>query len=152
MDCWGPKECFDTDLESWLLNRIKSQDERWLWLRIDTSYPPHAILKTLEKKLTQRHKKIGPKPQDRIVLIDSDSTYSIVKPTYESPIRDFKAWIDYFKCYDLRYCDGLTYGQIATRIFGKRNAQLYGLAKKACKRARRLIVAAEENDWPPSIR
>lgn len=140
------------DLGPWLLNRIKSKDDRWLWLRIDTSYPPHVILKAIEKELTPRHKKIGPKPQDRIVVIESESAYSIVKPTYESPIRDFRAWIQYFKCYDLRNCEGLTYGQIATRIFGKRDPTLYALAKKSCKRAERLIAAAEANDWPPSIR
>jgi hypothetical protein len=61
-------------------------------------------------------------------------------------------WLHYLKCYDLRTTQGLSYGDVAKQVYGSRTSQTYERAEQGFKRVTRLIRAAENRDWPPSIR
>ena len=61
---------------------------------------------------------------------------------------DIHTWIDYFRCYDLRQCEGKTFGQIAAKVYGD-STKKYENAETAYKRVSKLIHYAESNNWPP---
>lgn len=72
----------------------------------------------------------------------------------KSPIRDVEKWLNYFRCYDFRRCDGLTFGQIGKTVYAteKEQEKKRDRAEKAVARAEQLIEQAESNKWPPEIR
>lgn len=62
-------------------------------------------------------------------------------------------WLKYLDCYDLwRQNDNISYGKIATHVYGVRNSQTYERAEMAVKRVKQLIKQAESNHWPPTIK
>lgn len=67
---------------------------------------------------------------------------------------DLQTWLNYFRCYDLRVRDKLTFGQIGKIVYPEEKASkaYYERAEQGYKRAARMIKAAETNSWPPAIR
>jgi hypothetical protein len=63
------------------------------------------------------------------------------------PITEVRAWVKYLQCYDLRHLQGLSYGQIATEVYGDHKQR--ETAEKAVIRVGELINAAQVNAWPP---
>lgn len=57
-----------------------------------------------------------------------------------------KAWLDYFRCYDLRQL-GKTFGQVALQVYGESDKREN--AEKAYDRVSKLIEYAERKEWPP---
>jgi hypothetical protein len=92
-------------------------------------------------------------PMDRLLIDMNRPGQHAPYQTYKnSPIKGYagiKRWLDYFKCYDLRRCEALSFGEIAKRVYGQRDAKTYERAEQGFKRARTLIRAAEANNWPP---
>jgi hypothetical protein len=91
-------------------------------------------------------------------LDDDHYELPIVSPT-APVIREPNAWLKYFQCYDLRHCEGLTFGEIAKRVYtvptGRsvqqrtRQQSLYDEAERNFKKVGRLIRAAVTRTWPP---
>lgn len=137
------------DLEQMILDK----DPRYLWVRIDTAYPPTRILKELKKELEERHKTQDvppPKTGNIVAFLNPLSRWTNFQPSHPSqrpPRLGLKTWIDYFRCYDLHQNDGISCAQIAIKLYGdsKKDDQV----KKACNRVGKLIRYAESNNWPP---
>jgi len=137
-----------------LKKTILASGERYLYLRIDTAYPPHTILKAMENLIKPRHKIQGvenPAKLPDLKILSPDEVIRIIPthPTKKSPIRSIPVWLDYFKCYDLRRCEGLSFGEIAKRIYPPGGAKARDRAEKAITRVERLIHCAVHRDWPP---
>jgi len=141
-----------------LKKTILASGERYLYLRIDTAYPPHTILKAMENLIKPRHKIQGvenPAKLPDFKILSPDEVIRIIPthPTKKSPIQDIPVWLKYFKCYDLHQCEGLSFGVIAKSVYpteeakNKVNAQDH--AKKAFRRVKRLIHDAVHGPWPP---
>ena len=60
----------------------------------------------------------------------------------------FDEWERYLKVYDLKK-DKKTYREIAQKIFNNKSENAIDKAKKAFKKAKILITAAEDNKFPP---
>lgn len=60
----------------------------------------------------------------------------------------FDEWDRYLKVYDLKL-NGKSYREIAQKIFNDKNENATDKAKKAFKKAKILITAAEDNKFPP---
>jgi hypothetical protein len=104
-----------------------------LWLCIDGSLPPDLVIKALRPILAQRSK------------ATRESSW---KPTQV----DFLAWLDHFRCYDLRFRDGYSYEDIGQTVYLLApEAGGPDRAKKAVMAIRRLIDTAEQNAWPPAM-
>ena len=63
----------------------------------------------------------------------------------------FEEWDRYLKVYDLKI-DGKLYSEIAQKMFNSKNEDAIDKVKKAFKKAKILISAAEENRFPPQKR
>ncbi len=127
---------------------IESDDPRYLYIGIDAAHPPERIIGALRPILKQRHKAAkaqAGRPPSRIDFISIDPR----KPRERPIIRNFKAWFDYLKCYDLRHCEGLSYGEIAKRVYPPGGPKARDRAEKAFIRVQRLIAAAESGNLPP---
>jgi len=124
----------------WELERqMRQKDSPFLWVRLDSRHGPNTIWKRLKKLLEKKQK-----PQST----ESDSYPKAL--SLQSPIQDIKAWIDYFRCYDLRHCDGKSYKEIAFEVY--KNAPIQRKTdhvQKAVDRVTTLIQYAESNNWPP---
>lgn len=118
-----------------LREQIKEKNSPFLWLEIDSRYPPTTILNKLTQML--KAKKEGYSPR----LADSPPELLMIK-------LNLITWIDYFRCYDLRRCEQKTFGQIAAKVYGD-SKRYYERAEKAYDRVVKLIRYAESNDWPP---
>jgi hypothetical protein len=126
--------------------------DRYLWLRLDTAYPPSAILRQLETHVRRLHETARHKDEDTGRL-DIPSFFKF-RPRDKSGMYGHKGistWLQYLKCYDLRITMGLTYGQVAAHVYGRSGRSVYARAKKAVDRIRKVIHAAEKQYWPPSI-
>ncbi len=131
--------------------------DRILLLQLDAGFPPETIIKGLRPLLRASHRTA--KEQDLIFWVPA-ATVSGKKRTSEyrrpwsayknPPVRDLQTWLNYFKCYDLRTCQSLQYGEIAKTVFGRSGRQARDRAEKAVTRAAALIKDAERNRWPPS--
>lgn len=114
---------------------VKALRARFIGLWVDPALPPETVLRALGPELRRRH-----------------------KPSEATPRRrkwrkfDVSTWLDYLACHDLRITEGLTYGQIAQRVYGDGGAKPRDLAEKAVARVQRYIRAAERNEWPPKQR
>ena len=120
-----------SDLQELLLNWLRSET---LWLCIDNSLPPDIVIKNLRPILTQ-----GTKATTRM-------------SSWEPTQADLLAWIDRFRCYDLRVSDGCSYEGIGHMVYASASeAGGPDQAKKAMMAVGRLIDAAEQNAWPPTM-
>ncbi|MDR4470335.1 MAG: hypothetical protein MRJ68_18895 [Nitrospira sp.] len=131
---------------------------RALWVALDPARSPSALLKGLRPFLEQAHK---PYKRAQGGLADPFLEVSWGWPTHWEPYRHprkpppiygfkgIKTWLDYFRCYDLRVTQALSFGQIAQRVYGKNTPQTYERAEQGCKRVRQLIKYAEQKQWPP---
>jgi hypothetical protein len=143
-----------TTEQSNLEQAILNKDPRYLWVRIDAAYPPTRILKALKKELEKRHKTlnvISPELGHTVLVSSPSEIWGDFQPRHPSkkpPLLSIKTWIDYFRCYDLRRCKALSYGQIAHKVYGD-SKNKYEVAEKAVKRVGKLIEYAESNNWPP---
>jgi len=133
---------------------------RALWLAIDPACAPEATIKVLRRFLHEEHKAYkGRKGKLESEFLDipwPHWQYAPYRDPKKKPLiqgyEGIKTWLNYFKCYDLRRCEGISFGQIAEQVYGSRTRQTYERAEKAVKRVRQLIHAAEHKKWPPSIR
>ena len=135
---------------------VEGSEPRFMWLAIETIFPPNTILRWLRKELTARHRQNVAANRRPSVSVWKDHLYadSPHDPRRKAPIRDVRTWLDYFKCYDLRHAEGLEYGPIAERVYGTKDrarerAKQRDRAETAVARAQQLIEAAETNNWPP---
>lgn len=161
------KEIGSEDILSRFGRDVLNWDKNYLLLQIDASYPPNHIIEELRPYLHAHHENFK---KDPIVYKDPNSknhfqdfSFKIPwHPVIRPPFKDFKTWLNYLKCYDLRRCKGLSYGQIAIQVYGPCDAkkgdnhkravddQKRDLAEKAYKRVTRLIECAENHIWPPT--
>jgi hypothetical protein len=126
--------------------------DRYLWLRLDAAYPPNTILGQLKIHLHRLHQLARQRYEDpeRLTL----PSFFKFRPRDKFAMygrKGISTWLQYLKCYDLRVTQGLSYGQVAARVYGKSGRLGYDRAKKAVDRARKAIHAAEQQHWPPSI-
>lgn len=145
-------------------NLLPDQAEHWkhamiantsdyMYVEIAPAFPPKAILDALRPILVERHKATqGDRGEARLMRhpdLPGRTAWLIPFHTRKRPpIRDLKTWLNYLHCYDLRRCEGLSFGQIAKQVYGSQTKR--DLAEKAFDRVTHLIQAAEQNDWPPS--
>jgi len=133
---------FQINLE---LDMEKSGGKRFLWLRVDTAFPPQTIIRILKPQLETLHRNIGE--------VEWEQTGpAIFHPKRRPLIQGYtgiKKWFDCLTCYDLRTRDGLSFSKIATQLYGTRTDQTYERAERSYKRFNQLIVAAESDNWPP---
>ncbi len=105
-------------------NHVLRAELNGLYLRIEPTYPPNRILQTLLPLLQKHHENL---PH---------------LPSLKTPVHSLKTWLGYFRCYDLRRC-AKSFGEIAREVYGSNKR--HDLAKKAYKRAKRLIQSAGEH-------
>jgi hypothetical protein len=118
------------DLQELFFHWVQSET---IWLSIDGSLPPDVIIKTLRPMLAQRSK-------------------ARRESSWEPTQADLVAWLDRFRCYDLRLRDGYSYEDIGQIVYAlAADAGGPDRAKKAVMAVRRLIDAAEQNAWPPAM-
>lgn len=98
---------------------------------IDPTLPPDLVIKALVPVLKQRHQ---------------EGQSSLPTQPYKFNIT---TWLDYLACYDLRVANGLTYGEIAERVYQKKGARPRDQAEKAVTRVKAFLEAAEHHTWPP---
>jgi hypothetical protein len=98
---------------------------------IDPNLPPDLVMKALLPVLNQRHRKMES---------------SLPTPLYKFNVT---TWLDYLACYDLRVAEGLTYGNIAARVYQKKGLHPRDQAEKAVARVTKFLEAAERHTWPP---
>jgi len=131
---------------------ILDKDPRYLWVRIDTAYPPTRIWKELKKELKKRHKTITVSAAEfgNFVLFTKSSAWGVFQPHHPNqkpPRLGLKTWFEYFKCYDLHQAKGKSFAAIAIQIFDDSNKNNF--VKKGYNRVGKLIHCAETKNWPP---
>ena len=98
---------------------------------IDPNLPPDLVMKALLPVLNQRYQQ---------------GQSSLPTQPYKFNIT---TWLDYLTCYDLRVAEGLTYGDIAERVYQKKGPHPRDQAEKAVTRVTKFLEAAEHHAWPP---
>lgn len=148
----APKEWWLKEFRDALL----ADDPTFLYLKINAKNPKQKLLRDIGKLIDQQKLEIRETPGD------SDWFHAQPKENHKPGDRrhaqwrktktfydfDINAWIDYFKCYDLRTCEAKTYGQIAGKVYGDSKTK-YENAEKAVKRVSTLIHYAQTKNWPP---
>lgn len=149
-------------LDFWT-GRLLKDSPRFLYVRLDTAYPPITIWNALRPLLTTRHKEKHParyRTQGEKFLAKPKGTRawrSSVWPAFDlRPNRktlDLQTWIHRLRCYDLRIQQGLTYGQIAKTVYPDASSatRAYTKAKLSVRRTEQIIRAAQQGRWPPRI-
>lgn len=118
-----------------LQEEILSGDHTNVVLEIDISHPIPDIIRALRKMIAEQKTQVKKIPDvwgHFINIINLDKN----------------TWIDYFHCYDLRQCEGKTFGQIAGKVYGDATKK-YENAETAYKRVNKLIHYAQTHAWPP---
>jgi hypothetical protein len=142
--------------KSWqyLKSSILSNDPRFIYLRIDASYPTKIIMEALRKRIKQQKNEIEETPDDSEWFRNQykeprpGTSFSHIQRRSKTVYKfDVPAWIDYFTCYDLRHFEAKTFGVIARKVYGSSNKR--DNAEKAHDRVKELIKYAESNNWPP---
>ena len=154
----------------WLKQSILSDNPKDLYLQIDASYPTHKILSALRKLISQQKIQINNSPDDSewfgpqyVTKEIQENFISQIPEHIKRKFPDIKislwqkpktiiefdvsTWIDYFRCYDLRRCEGKSFGEIALQVYGNSNKRDF--AKKGYDRVSILIPYAETHNWPP---
>ena len=140
----------------YLQNSILSDDPRFMYLRIDASYPTKIIMNALRKRINQQKTEIEKTPDDSewfqtqyIEPKNNKKGFAGIFRRSKTVIQfDVPRWIDYFTCYDLRHGAGKTYGQIAGKVYGDSKSK-YENAEIAVKRVTKLIHYTVTENWPP---
>ena len=118
-----------SDTERHVMNE---QFRKWFFCAfINPHLPPALVMKALLPVLKQRH---------------HEKQSSLPKRPYKFNIP---TWLDYLACYDLRVAEGLTYGEIANRVYHKKGPHPRDQAEKAVTRVSKFLEAAEHHVWPP---
>ena len=117
-----------SELKTQLLEQMHA---RFLGLMIDPTIPPETVLRAIRPTVEERHKARSTSRQKK--------PYPFNVPT----------WLEYLHCYDLRSVDGLSYGQIARRVYQQKGETTRDRAEKAVRRTQRFIRLAESLNWPP---
>jgi len=119
--------------------QMRQKESPFLWVRLDSRHGPNTIWKRLKELLEKKHKQQS---------TEGDSYPQT--SSLQSPIQDIKAWIDYFRCYDLLHCDGKSYKEIAFEVYKDAPIQRKtDHVQKAVNRVTKLIRYAESDQWPP---
>ena len=145
---------------SFELKNLEEDQSRYLYLRMDSGYDPSAICKALKPLLRERHAAITV-PVEKPILDPGTSVCAVsFDPRNDPPITNSRAWVKYFQCYDLRFCEELSYGEIGKRVYGdypgrsaqatKKRNSVYHEVKRACTKIEKLIRIAETQSWPLS--
>ena len=98
---------------------------------IDPNLPPDLVMKALLPVFNQRH---------------HERQASRPRRPYAFNIL---TWLNYLTCYDLRVAHGLTYGEIAQRVYQKKGSRSRDQAEKEVTRVTAFIELAEKHRWPP---
>lgn len=133
------------------LEELQKEQNRFLYLRIDSAIAPTANVKQLRALLEKRHKL-------ETVIVEKPSIDPVTgaqtvpfHPRKDPPVVDIAAWLKYLQCYDLRYQHGQIPDEIATKVYGSNeSAGAVETVNQAVSRVKRMIVAAEQNAWPPT--
>jgi len=139
--------------------------EENLIISISPDAPPERVLADLRPFLKAHYAKkqnLRPQTSFKVKLQihypdpDSPSKKSITMPGGPGfkLIKNLKAWLDYFRCYDLRqFHSDWSFGQIGQKVWPSEPVnKSRERAEKAILRATRMISAAERNEWPPTSR
>jgi hypothetical protein len=146
-----------TELQGQVSNK---KDDEWLYLKIDTTCSWKGIEARIHLLYKDQRKKTGMITTPTILMKRCDSMYQIpYVPRHSPAIRSPKAWLTYLKCYDLRHCTNLSFGEIAKTLFPyptgrsqqarSKRQTAYDEAERGYKKVARLIKAAEAGQWPP---
>ena len=139
---------------------------RALWLAVDPARSPASLLRGMKSILQKEHQQYKiTKGRIEDPFLEPPWPWPTNWEPYRDPrkpppiygVKGIKTWLDYIRCYDLRYNlpQGQTqpsFGMIAALVYGKNTRKTYERAEQGCKRVGQLIEAAEKNQWPPSIR
>lgn len=68
-------------------------------------------------------------------------------PSPNFKIRNVRTWIEYLYCYDLKYFEHQSYGDIGSKVYGTKGGAR-DLAKKAVKRIEQKIDYVERHSIP----
>jgi len=158
-DYYVPGEGFlnlrDIDAEEIIKTQKLENYPRYLWVRLDAAYPPSPILHELKNELTKRHKRLkeipNPSPSYQSVWLERSTHGHYIHPSKKSPIRSFTIWRQYFRCYDIREIARHSFGAIAKIVYPPGGPQARDRAETAYNRVSRLIEAAEQDKWPPTL-
>lgn len=123
-----------------ILKQLCNPAVHHMYLRLDISKSWNAIKNQLEPIFQARHAQFNSRLQNR-------SLPDVYLQTNRTPFRNITAWLDFFHAFDLRHDQHMTYGQIAAKIYKTSTAR--DRAKKAVLCVKRVIHAAETNNWPP---
>jgi len=118
---------------------LKSNNPRFLCLRLDTSYAPSAIIDDLRALLQARHKQFkharftGP--------------FSHLYEMQQPRIRDIQAWLQYLHCYDLQK-KGHSIDDIADQVFPESRDSV-ARTNQGLQSVRNMIKAVQRTGWLP---
>src|SRR5262249_53705482 len=108
----GPSVFWPRGGETEVLHSLRNPLPRFIYLRLDMSSSPTALINSLRPLLTNRHS------QYRDTAIIDHPLERLHKEIRYASSLDIPTWIDYFKCYDLWWCDRLSYSQISHKVYG----------------------------------
>ena len=136
-----------------VLKECQRQRDRYLLLKVDLAHPPQALLKKLGAIFKARHKTALDSIIQEVVCVSNVLPYYTPTNPRQKPFVNgydgVVTWLNYLKCYDMRKCEGLTYGSIAEKIYGSKSKR--DIAEKAVRRVEQIIAAAESQKWPPEL-
>jgi len=134
-----------------LQKNMRSNQNLYLYLKINCAVAPGPILDTLRPLLESRHQAITVNLGKPNIDPETGEHTFPFHPRKDPPITDIAAWMKYFQCYDLKHYQELTLGAIAHIVYEASDATSEATSKvaKAVRRVTNLIEAAEKNNWPP---
>jgi len=115
-------------------------------------YKPYKGKKQLDEQFLNRSLKSGTQRPKFIIGVHKPGVTLNSHPYRKPPFTSYKSietWLNYFRCYDLRTTQPLSFGEIAEQVYGTNTRQTYERAEQGYKRVCKLIRCAEQNDWPP---
>lgn len=116
-------------------------------IEISQSSPPERVIAALRTFLKAQHTHSMSSP-GKLTIWEEKGKVMWITPSHPrklSPIRDIRAWVTYFRCYDLHEREGLSLANTAAQVSMKPDH-----VKNAVRRVKALIRAAEQINWPPS--
>ena len=126
---------------SFKLKYLEEEQSRYLYLMIDSAEVSSSDLTALKHLLRERQKAESPETRFQKA----------------PPIKDARAWLNYLRCYDIRHCEGVSYGEVGKRVYeapegrsekaGKKRRSIYRQVKRDCKHVKELIRYAEKGPW-----
>jgi hypothetical protein len=156
----GPVDCtVDLPPGLSLFNLCKN---RWVTVALDTSFAPQVLLDALQPYLMEHHDQVkglskekgrSPNKGTDIVFSTPFSPFKQIMayPHKYPPIRDIKAWKNFLCCYDLLTQEGMSFGKIALKVYGRTSENKTKEVKRSIQKVSRLIECAVNNWWPPQF-